>query len=128
MMNTIGAWFFGLCFSVILGNIVTFIVVSCLRKRIGRYKGPDGKPYLRFSTLLGILESILYTISYVGGMHFLIGVWIAVKMAGRWSSRENLVIDKSNVPPESINIFLIGNLLILLFGIIGGVIIKHFLT
>ncbi len=126
-MNSIAAWFFGLFFSIFVGNTVTHFVVRCLREKINRLEDSEGQPYARFTFLLGIFESILYTLSYVLGMHFLIGVWLAVKMAGRWSSRESLDIKKSDVPRGAINIFLIGNLIILLFGIIGGSITKSIL-
>ena len=60
---------------------------------------------------------------YRGGV-----VWIGVKMAGRWAPGGIPIARgrRSEQKVGKINIFLIGNLVSLLCGIIGGIFIKHY--
>jgi hypothetical protein len=126
------SWILGLTVSLLIGHIISYLVVKHLRVKINRWVDDEGLRYTRFTSLLGILERLLYTICIVFDVKFLIGVWLAIKMAGRWAPRDSLwgeysrEDDLAQRARGAIAVLLIGNLLSLLFGIAGGVIIKEF--
>ena len=110
-------WIFGLLISVALGNLITGIVLEFLRKRINP-SNPGSEPG-KFTLILGGLEALTYTITWVQGFPAFIVVWLGIKMAGRWKVNET--------QKGGINIFLIGNLLNVIFSILGAASIKYIL-
>jgi hypothetical protein len=112
-------WVIGLVLYAALGSLLIGHIVKLLRNRIDLLAGPENEPLTRFSWLLGVLEIALYIICIVSKMPFLIGVWLGVKMAGRWTAQASKQPSGEYVR-GTVNIFLIGNLLCLFFGIGGG--------
>lgn len=106
-------WIFGLLISMGLGNVITSIVMKCLRKY-----APSTNPG-KFTFFLGALEALTYTVSWVQGYPAFIAIWLGIKMAGRWKTEEK--------KKGAINGFLIGNLLNVIFSFIGGASIKYLL-
>jgi len=101
------------------------------------YGGKDD--YNRSTGLLGFFESYAYFFSIVFGFEQFIGWWLVVKAAGRWSpggpppevdpieptDSDPIKKEKKRRGGAALNIFLIGNLLNIFFGVGGGLIIKH---
>lgn len=118
----------GLLVSIYLGQIVTREVIFYLRKKYGitvEYKRPGA--------LLGYLERFAFTLSIVTKFYSFITVWLILKTAGRWTGSgfvvEMLDEDENKnrkLAPAAINIYLIGNLVSLLFAVLGAYIIKGF--
>ena len=115
--GTVRIWIFGLLISVGLGNLITGIVLKSLRKRIDS-SNPASETG-KFTPILGALEALTYTITWVQGFPTFIVVWLAIKMAGRWK------VDETQ--KGGINIFLIGNLLNVIFSVLGAASIKYLL-
>jgi len=113
----------GLAISLWLGGILTKYLVLYLRKKHGFQM-----PYNRSTSLLGYLERFAFTMSILFDKSAFIGIWLGVKFIGRWSPEgfhvENAADTKK--APAAINIFLIGNLLSLLFAALGAYVIKGF--
>ncbi len=128
------------------GNFIVRKTILRLREKHKIYKSfeDDAKDnekddYNRSSGLLGVLELIVYFSSVVLGFSQFIGWWLVVKIAGRWNQggppQEIDPIDKwdsISVKKEkrrraaaALNIFLIGNLLNIIFGVGGGLIAKY---
>lgn len=89
----------------------------------------DAKKREPFSWLprrVGIIERFLYTSAIIFNQLALIGIWLALKIIGEWN-------DKYSRPPQEevgrvrVNIFLVGNGLSLVFGILGGILFRTFL-
>lgn len=83
---------------------------------------------------MGILDRFLYTTVWITGFNLFIAMWLGVKVARGWKVPEKDIQEVHGkpqgyeVPAPSIaryNIFLIGNALCVIFGVLGGVIIKH---
>jgi len=113
--GTIRIWIFGLLISIGLGNVITGMVMKCLRKQM--HSPSPGK----FTSFLGALEALTYTVTWVQGFHTFILVWLGIKMAGRWR------VDEGEKKKGGINSFLIGNLLNVIFSIVGAESIKYLL-
>jgi hypothetical protein len=62
---------------------------------------------------LGICERVSYTAAFLLGIPTWIGVWLAIKVAAQW----NRWTDEERA---TYNVFLIGNLLSIVFGFLGA--------
>ncbi len=113
--------FVGLAVSVFLGHWVTGPFVRCLWRKVRREYGGPLEPKLTFSSLLGCLERGLYTGALLLGAPQWIGVWLAIKVAAKWRSRNETAGDDAPSAPVD-NIWLIGTGLSLLFGFLGAAI------
>ncbi len=117
-------WIAGLFISLVAGHFVTNKLNLKLRKD---YNFPE--KYNKLSGFLGCLERLAYTISIINGWPIFVGIWLGVKMVGRWSPEGNIAelfvpSEKGKqLAPIAINIFLIGNLVSLLFAVLGAFII-----
>jgi len=111
----------------LIENFVTGSVVKYGRKNIGLYNDPGTKkPFTYFTGILGFLEILFYTACYASGAQALIIAWIGIRTIERLYGKPT-VPDGSAQARGSINIFLAGNLMTLLFGIGNGSIIKYLL-
>ena len=75
--------------------------------------------------LVGAIEQILFTTSYLSGHNELIGIWLLMETAGEWSTQ-----DKEAKPAIRMNdyaIFLIGTALSLMLSVGTAVFIQHIL-
>ena len=117
-MKIVLIWMLALSISVGLGHIVTSFVTQKLRKQIK--DAPPGK----FTIYLGYLERFAFTVAWAIDMPVFIMGWLAIKMAGRWVANENRSNQNKDWQVGIINLFLIGNLISLIFAVTGGMIIK----
>jgi hypothetical protein len=130
--TTIFRWLVGLLVSLILGHIATKELTNCLKKKSNL---PNFRSY---SAALGLFERLAYVLSFVNGYANFIWVWLGFKMIGRWTAGDVIGIPKSfytdannkeddykkrELSSAAINIYLIGNLLSLVFAIFGAFII-----
>jgi hypothetical protein len=103
--------------SVIVGAFVIEWIMRRLRKRSEVLKDEKGtaKKDMYLVRWLGVLERILYTTCVIFGQPLGISAWLAVKVITRWKSEQErwATISRSNI-------YLIGNLLTVFFGVIGG--------
>jgi hypothetical protein len=76
----------------------------------------ENRPHTWHVRILGTLEAILYTSSWLAGKAEFIGVWIALKVAGNWN--------RWTVERHVFSIFLIGNAFVILFSVCGASLIK----
>jgi len=73
----------------------------------------SGKPARTLTIPLGICERASYTAAILLGVPTWIGVWLAIKVAAqwnRWQAEER----------ATFNVFLVGNLLSIFFGLLGA--------
>lgn len=90
-------------------QVIYFFVEVCLIKN--ENDNDNGKSP-SITRAIGIIERILYTIALIMGLPQWIGIWLTLKVAVTWKKWEG----KSR---DQYNIFLIGNALSILFGVIG---------
>ena len=120
---------------ILIGYVICSLVGHCLTKSISNklkkladeiaFK-KDGKHIFRvkydnFSWLLGICERILYTTAIAFGFETFIIYWLVAKVGAAWvyaQNEEHTTLDY--------NRFMIGNALSIIFGGLGGLIIKYF--
>ena len=123
-MEKILIWCFGILVPVALGHFFTKYTIRCLRK----YIRVEIESY-KLTASLGCIDRIIFTILYVVGQYSLIAAWFALKIAHRIITFTKIE-DKEKLrdTSERINVFIIGNIISLTFGIIGGVIIKFLLS
>lgn len=130
----------GYGFSVVVGHWVTNLVVEGLHKKPGpgRQKGCEILPQIT-----GALDRVLYTSAWLIPYQQFIGIWLLVKVARGWKvpgqppeqpskaqigkrgKQEEQEVSKYDV--GRFNIFLIGNALCVIFGVLGGIFIQKIL-
>lgn len=110
--------------SAILGHIVIYPVNRWMRSERNR-RQPAGAHTIDQSGLLswlvGLTERVAFTTALIADYPHFIGLWLTLKFAGRW---------KEWKPEEPggwgrVNIFLVGNMLSILFSFIGAVFIRR---
>jgi hypothetical protein len=107
----------GYALSVIIGAFVIEWFMAFLRRRSEVLKEDTGavKKDVYLVRWLGIFERFLYTSCIIFGEPTGIAAWLAVKVITRWTSERERWATISRA-----NIYLIGNLLTVLFGVAGG--------
>ena len=127
---TYGVGFF---FSVVVGHWVTTRVVERLHEKPGPRREEN---YERLPKITGMLDRFLYTGAWLTPYREFIGIWLLVKVAKSWkvpgeplkqTSERKKVKGQWVVSGYEVgryNIFIIGNALCVIFGVLGGVIIK----
>jgi hypothetical protein len=109
----------GYFFSVVVGFFVIEWMVNILRNNsevIGNDEKTKRDKYL--VRILGALERFLYTSCIVFGQPAGIAAWLAIKVLTRWTNTN----EKGHwATISNANIYLIGNLLTVLFGAAGGI-------
>ena len=136
IIGYIVAYGVGFFFSVVVGHWVTKRVVERLHKK----PGPDREEnYERLPKITGMLDRILYTGAWLTPYREFIGIWLLVKVAKSWKVpgqsleqiperkkvKEQWVISGYEV--GRYNIYLIGNALCVIFGVLGGIFIQTIL-
>jgi len=101
--------------SLLLGHITIYPII----KHLWRVNQPSEKEAVTLSQAVGVIERFLYTTAILIGEPTLIAVWLVFKVAPQWGRWRQF--DKGR---RIYNIFLIGSGLSLIFGIIGGFLIK----
>jgi len=107
------AYFIGFLFSIVGGDVLIRFILYPLYEAV---EAP--KPYgTHWSTrVCGWVERALYTASWVLGRPEFIAVWLALKVAGTWQ--------RWGKQREIYNVFLVGNGLCILYGVVGGLFIE----
>jgi hypothetical protein len=104
----------GFLFSTGVGAVVLWLLIDCLLwPYISNGRPNGGKPSRSLTVPLGICERASYTAAILIGVPSWIGVWLAVKVAAQWSRWQN-------EERSTYNLFLIGNLLSIFFGVLGA--------
>ncbi len=89
-----------------------------------RSKHNFSSKYNKEVELLGCLERFVFTVSIVNNFAYFIGIWFGVKIVGRWTPQGEMLSDSEQLRgPVAINIFLIGNLISLIFAGLGAFVI-----
>ena len=104
----------GFAVSAFVGAIVLWLVIDVLAwSYVAKDLKEGPKPRRTLTVPLGIVERIAYTGAIMLGAWAWIGVWLAVKVAAQWKRWEG--DDRALY-----NVFLIGNLLSIFFGVLGA--------
>jgi len=107
----------GYIVSLVVGGVFMELIMPALRNRsevLDKQKNsPKRDIYL--VRILGALERFLYTTCIIMGQPAGIAAWLAIKVLTRWSDEKDRWSTISRA-----NIYLIGNLITVLFGIVGG--------
>lgn len=137
------AYLGGYLISVVLGGFVIWEVNQGLRRKYPlkreeckpTEKSPKPWPIVYLPLFTGILDRLIYTSVWLTPYKEFIGIWLLVKVARGWRvPMEDTEEDKkgSGVVPACstarYNIFLISNALCVIFGVLGGVLIRWFLS
>lgn len=110
----IGRVVLGFLVSTIGGAIVLYVTIDLLAWRYIEDQLKDGgKSERSLSKPLGICERFSYTAAIILGLPSWIGVWLAIKVAAQWSRWQG---DER----VTYNVFLIGNLISIFFGVLGA--------
>jgi hypothetical protein len=142
---SLAVWLVAILFSLV-GNMFVGKTVLRLRKKHEIYKSCEDTTksdvidhYNRETGLLGFLELIAYFFSIVFNFSSFIGWWLGIKALGRWNKggppqEVDEIKDSDSLEVKSckrkkaaaaLNIFLIGNLMNVIFGVTGGLIAKN---
>ena len=80
------------------------------------------EPLIWHRTAIGVIDSFMYTTSWIVGKPEFIAIWLAFKIAGRWNVMFKVKYPKeiSWYPGKAYNIFHIGNGLTIIFAFMGG--------
>ena len=114
--------------------LYVFFVNMLIGEIIGRLKKnrKDGSSDIERGEAIGWLgyfEILSYALSYALGYPQFIAVWIAARMVERWKATKTKTVpgtSPTNVPTGTINIFLLGTLLSVIFGVLGGIFFVKF--
>lgn len=119
--DAIFIWFLRLLIYSFFTNFIPRSVVWYLKKR-SKYLDKESKENGEFTLCLGTIEIFSFALSIVLGASVFIGFWVGAKTLNRWK-----VKDKGESPRDAsaINIFLTGNLLAVLMGVLGGLIFNY---
>ena len=107
----------GYGFSVLVGHFLIRWTLSSLY-----VFDPQQPPDLIHAQLVGVVERVLYTTSWLLGHPEFIAVWLALKVAGQWNRWSE---DRDGIPGRAFyNVFLIGSGLSILYGVTGALIVR----
>jgi len=105
---------FGFFVSTFGGAFVLWLLIDKVAwPYLSKKQNIPGKPIGTLTLSLGIVERILYTTALIIGAPEWIAVWLAMKVAvtwSRWQGKER----------ATYNVFLIGNAISVMFGLIGA--------
>jgi len=113
-------WVLGFLFSVVVGNIAVKHLNLWLRSYIG-----VGKEVARLTPILGCTERAIYTLFYIMNQYQFIAILFGIKVAQKLVTITKLDTQKAvREQTEKINVYLICNIVSLIFGLLGGFIIS----
>jgi len=117
------AQIFGYGFALVVGGIMVKELVGVLWDRLspGGAKNPQLRPNAWQTRALGHVERVLYVALFQGGQGLLVGLWLALKMIGKWTRWSEGGDEKAQKPSGQaiFNIFLLGNALSILYAFLG---------
>ena len=121
-------FFSGLMFSVLFGHVMVKFINLQLRKYINDPKNSVEDKPAKLTPAIGCIERAVYSLLFVGNQPSFIITVFGIKIAQRLILLSKLDdYDKVKSAGERVNVYLICNITSLLFGLIGGWLIKHFL-
>jgi len=102
---------------------VAHLLVSATSKAMLQNLGDANHAWAWHPRFIGVIERALYTFSWLVGKPEFAGLWLALKVAGRWShwDASDGKCQGQASGRERFNVFLLGNGLSLAFGIVGGI-------
>ncbi len=124
----------GYGFSILGGLVFVRLIVNKMWKQIGWDGDPvddPRRPYAWYASIVGSLDSFLYTSSVlIGKPEFIVG-WLLFKVAGKWIRKsKDLKIKTTADDPihgkHDYNIYIIGNAMGRSYGVIGAKIIEWY--
>jgi len=117
----------GYSFAIAGGRMFITPISDALWRGIGWTGGNDPtRPGARSATMIGVVERVLYTTSWLVGKPEFVAVWLALKVAGQWSrwTGSDGVTNTATSGRPIFNIFLIGNAFSIAYGLAGGVLVE----
>ncbi len=126
----------GYCISLIFGGIVIQAIIDKrLLKHVGEMARPEELP-IRDSLLvitMGAMERFAYTSCILLNEPRWIAVWLGFKVLTRWRYAGTILPDEKVVSPRHKhylsaalgNVYVIGNLLSVAFGVVGGLVCQR---
>jgi len=104
----------GFFVSTIVGAFSLWLLIDKITwPYISKKYSIQGKNFGYLSLPLGIIERVSYTTALILGLPEWIAVWLAMKVAVSWS------VHQTRKSPSD-NLYLIGNLLSIMFGFLGA--------
>lgn len=96
------------------GAVALWVLIDLLAwPYIAKGLNGTGKPGRVLTVPLGVCERASYTAAILLGAPTWIGLWLAIKVAAQWDRRQGK-------ERATYNVFLIGNILSIFFGLIGA--------
>jgi hypothetical protein len=121
----------GYAFAVIVGHFAVKLIVDQLWQKIRRKEEPDEttRPAAHLPQLIGVTERALYVASIQAGFAEFIGVWLALKVAGKWKRwGEGIEVAGDHVAGRIFyNIFLIGSGFSIGYSAVGALMVEYFI-
>ncbi len=127
----------GYFYSVFVGGLIIYFIVDVAWKVFETHKEGEIRKKFNYATILsGCIDRIIYTTSIVFCSKEFIAVWIGIRVISHWSKWDGININEGNntqskdVDVEKYKgraryqIFLAGNGLSIMFGVLGGQIIN----
>lgn len=122
-------FFSGLLFSVLFGHVAVKYLNRILRGYINQKENPVERDPAKLTPTVGCIERAIYTLLFVGNYSNFIIIAFSIKIAQRLILLSKLdTYEKVRSAGERINVYLICNIVNLLFGLVGGWLIKYFLV
>jgi len=113
----------GYAFALVVGGIMVKNVVDVMWERLvpGGAKNKQLRPNARQTQALGHVERVLYVALFQAHSGLLVGLWLAIKMIGKWTRWSECGDEKAQKPSGQaiFNIFLLGNALSILYAFVG---------
>jgi hypothetical protein len=129
----IGVFLISISLSQFFIQIILIYINNKLDLQSDKYDEKD----LWAPTFVGICESILYPGAFLSQNQELIGVWLAIKVAGQWLGWGGEKYENNNICPDDFvsikkgrrrfNKFLVGNALRIFFSYITYIILRKYL-
>lgn len=114
-----------LLFYFILVHVLMEIILNVLWKYLG-----EARKAHKLTATLGIIDRFVYAFCFALGIYSFIGIWLGIKVASRLLPSSIKAKDENGFRFEGQrkNLYLLGNIISLFFGIGGGILIKLLLT
>jgi hypothetical protein len=127
----------GYFYSVFVGGLIIYFIVDVAWKVFETHKESEIRKKFNYATILsGCIDRIIYTTSIVFCSKEFIAVWIGIRVISHWSKWDGININGEIAPQPKdgeiekykgrarYQIFLAGNGLSIMFGVLGGQIIN----
>ena len=126
----------------VVSTVAGYVIISFVDKKLSKRYQVERPGWTGLPAWVGVCERILYTSIWLVGFKEFIAWWLLVKVGGGWiwqiqrqqsqkkeaplSRRELLLVPpRLGAPGAGYNIFLILNVLSILFGVLGALIILY---